>query len=245
MTEPTPEDVLVPEPVEPEDGQDQEWHIAEHVVQPFLSTTQYGPRDADDVARIAAADNYNTPGYCLQVCRTWAGIPSQHRTAAIAWQYAVNKQYNRNVPRGAFAFWTGGSSGYGHIAVGLGGGLIRSTDAGGAGIVATRTLDWFGDHWPSMHYAGWADNVNGYTVPGVKGDWFDMASEDELRAVVRQAIMGDEFLDAVAQRVQAAVWDRQMSVENLKKETVKKEVSKLVREVWEETRQLQPSAQKG
>jgi len=77
-------------------------------------------------------------------------------------------------------YWLGGSHGYGHIAVSVGGGRVRSTDAGGAGRVATVAVGWFEDHW-GLPYAGWADNVNDQVIPGVgaemtEDDWARMES---------------------------------------------------------------------
>ena len=142
---------------------------------------------ADQTARNAENAVTNKVGFCLQECRTWAGIPALWGTAALAANNATNMQRNRDIPRGAFAFWVGGSDGSGHIAVGLGAGLLRSTDAEAPGRVGTRTLDWFDQNWNTLTYVGWADNVNGVTVPGV-GDWFAMATEAELRAIVREEI---------------------------------------------------------
>lgn len=140
-------------------------------------------RDAEATARSAEAETTNVPGMCLQWSRQRADIPARWGTAAIAWANAERRHADRNAPRGAFVFWTGGSKGFGHIAVSLGGGNVRSTDAGGSGLVATRSIAWFAANWPSQTYAGWTDNVNGVTVPGViERDWFDMASLAELRA---------------------------------------------------------------
>ena len=63
-------------------------------------------------------------------------------------------------------YWTGGSSGYGHIAISLGNGKVRSSDAGGSGSVATVPLGSIARDW-HLDYAGWADSINGYTIPGV------------------------------------------------------------------------------
>lgn len=156
-------------------------------------------RNAEDTARAAEADDYNLPGYCLQQCRQWADIPARYGTASFAWFAVDRPQRDRNPPRGAFVFWTGGSKGYGHIAVSLGNGLVRSTDAGGTGRVATRTIAWFEVNWPSQNYVGWADNVNGVTVPGVidTRDGFDMADLADLRTVV------DARVDPLEQKVDA------------------------------------------
>jgi hypothetical protein len=147
---------------------------------------------AEQTARNAEAATTNKVGMCLQQCRTWANIPALHGTAAIAAAHAMNMHRDRDIPRGAFAYWTGGSSGAGHIAIGLGGGLLRSTDADGAGRVATRDLAWFDSNWPDLAYVGWADNVNGETVPGVgDDDMADAATQqklDDILTAAREAV---------------------------------------------------------
>jgi hypothetical protein len=123
--------------------------------------------NASRTAKNAEADNYNDVGYCLQQSRMWAGIPPRYPDAATAWRNvdAGAKVRNRRPPRGAAVYWTGGSRGYGHIAISLGKGRVRSTDAGGAGRVATRTIGWFDRHWPSLRYAGWSWDINEITIP--------------------------------------------------------------------------------
>lgn len=123
---------------------------------------------AERTAQNAIADRYNSPGYCLQQVRMWAGIPARYGDAATAW-YNTNDRHpgGRRPPRGSFVFWTGGSRGYGHIALSLGNGKIRSTDAGGSGRVATVDLAWVERNW-GQRYAGWSWDVNEVTVPHQK-----------------------------------------------------------------------------
>jgi len=193
---------------------------------------------AEETARNAEQTGVNKPGYCLQHCRIWAGVAAQHGTAAVAWAAALRKQYDRNPPRGAFVFWTGGSQGYGHIVISLGGGLVRSTDAGGTGRVATRTIAWFDSNWPSQNYAGWTDNVNGVTVPGVidTRDGFDMADLADLRKIVQEELAAAraEYADAA----QSAVWSRNMTVTNNDGLDVKRNAAQVIRETWEKATKI-------
>lgn len=174
---------LVPEPPSG-DSQDPDGNDLHPVGFARVTTLPLATRDAEQVARAAEESTaFEPPGFCLIWSRTRALIPARFGTAAIAWANASDRHPDRNPPRGAFCYWTGGSKGFGHIAVSLGGGLIRSTDANGPGTVATRPLAWFGTNWPSLTYVGWADNTNGVRVPGViERDWFDMATQAELRA---------------------------------------------------------------
>lgn len=71
---------------------------------------------------------------------------------------------DRNPPAGVPCGWTGGSRGDGHRAVSVGGGMIRSTDAGGSGRLATVPLSWIEQHW-GLHYDGWSETMNGVMIP--------------------------------------------------------------------------------
>jgi hypothetical protein len=129
--------------------------------------------NAETTARTSEADTHNDPGYCLQQTRTWAEIGSLYGDAATAWAHTKDRRPgDRNPPRGAAVYWTGGSSGYGHIATAVGGGNVRSTDANGKGKVGTVDLGWFERNW-GLKYAGWAWDINGVTIP------HDTGEEDE------------------------------------------------------------------
>jgi hypothetical protein len=149
---------------------------------------------AETTARNAEKDATNGVGMCLQQCRIWAGINAKYPDASTAWRNANNRHLGdrSGVPRGAAAYWTGGSKGYGHIAISLGNGQFRSTDANGAGRCATRTLAWFDANWPSLKYAGWADNINEVTIPGADGKKDDMPlnAEDlnKIRKIVSEEV---------------------------------------------------------
>lgn len=153
-------------------------------------------RNAEQTATTAENRSSNPPGYCLQWSRECADIAALYPDAATAWRYAIHRHKgDRKPPRGAMVYWLGGSSGYGHIAVSVGDGRIRSTDAGGAGHVATVDVGWPESHW-GLPYAGWADNVNDVIVPGVGDE-------------------GDEMNDQDWQRMEnliRSVWDDQMTV---------------------------------
>lgn len=116
-------------------------------------------------ARNAENDRTNLPGMCAQQCRQWADIPARYGDAITMWLNANDRHFgDRNPPRGSFVFWSGGSSGHGHIAMSLGKGKVRSTDAGGRGRVATVDLGWVERNWHQT-YKGWSWDVNEVTVP--------------------------------------------------------------------------------
>ncbi len=67
------------------------------------------------------------------------------------------------MPRGAPVYWTGGSQGFGHIAIGTGNGNCWSTDAAGAGVVAKVNIDELTVRF-NIAFQGWAEDVNGVRV---------------------------------------------------------------------------------
>ena len=150
-------------------------------------------RDAEATAQNAEASTTNSPGYCLQWSRERAAIAAAYPDAATAWRNTNDRHPgNRNPPRGAMAYWTGGSSGYGHIAVSLGGGRVRSTDAGGRGKVATVDLSWPEQAW-GLPYAGWAWDVNETTIPHTEGGDDMPLTDDDIEKIAKRVnqVLGD------------------------------------------------------
>src|SRR5262245_22704699 len=150
-------------------------------------------RDAESTATNAELATNNEPGMCLQWSRNRADIASMFPDAATAWKHALDRHKgDRDPPRGAMVYWLGGSHGYGHIAVAVGGGKVRSTDAGGRGKVATVSVSWPEQNW-GLPYAGWADNVNDVRIPGV-GAEMNADDWDRMESLIR------------------SVWDDKMTV---------------------------------
>jgi hypothetical protein len=154
--------------------------------------------NAEQFARDAENDTRNDPGMCLQQTRLWADIDSKYPDASTAWRNANHRHVgDRKPPRGTAVYWTGGSSGHGHIACSLGGGKIRTTDGDGNGVVATRDLGWVESHW-GLPYAGWADNINEVTIPAApKED--DMANYSDWPDKDKKALAND-VVDALLTR---------------------------------------------
>lgn len=107
----------------------------------------------------------SSPGMCLQVVRSWYGIPAGPADAAAAWAHALGK-HTGTPPPGAPVFWTGGSAGHGHIAIADSGGYIIGTDTPTRGRVGRVPLRWVADHW-GLRYVGWAEGWNGHRIPGL------------------------------------------------------------------------------
>lgn len=103
---------------------------------------------------------------CLMQVRKCFGVASKFPTAASAWRGAKVRHQNvrsSDVPRGGIPFWTGGSSGAGHIAIGLGDGLCETTDFVNRGGFGVARIDDITRVW-GLHFVGWAEDVNGVTV---------------------------------------------------------------------------------
>ena len=138
-----------------------------HVAARKRPPVNLAPSNAVETLRSAARSDSYEPGHCLEWSRERADIPAVYPDAATAWTHASGKRPgDRRPPAGAAVYWTGGSQGYGHIAISVGGGRVRSTDAPGQGRVATVPLRWVEREW-GLRYAGWSNSINGYTIPGV------------------------------------------------------------------------------
>lgn len=127
----------------------------------------------EQAAKLAEKSIKNTPGTCQLWTRTQFGAPSAgdrdrdgDADAVDGWKSEpeASRHSDRNPPRGVPVAWSGGSKGYGHRAISLGNGLIRSTDAGGRGYVATVPLEWVERNW-GMKYLGWSDTITGIPIP--------------------------------------------------------------------------------
>lgn len=130
-------------------------------------------RSRESAVRHALASHTNVPGTCQLWTRTQFDAPSagdQDRDgdadAVDGWKSepASKKHKDRNPPRGVPVAWGGGSHGFGHRAISLGNGRIRSTDAGGSGVVATVDFDFPEKQW-GLKYLGWSETIDGKAIP--------------------------------------------------------------------------------
>ncbi|MGO4343679.1 peptidase inhibitor family I36 protein [Phycicoccus sp. Soil748] len=74
----------------------------------------------------------------------WTQIPTSYRHGG-----------DRSVPAGGLAFFSGGSSGAGHVMISIGGGDFISTDINGTGTLTKTTIGAIESRW-GQHYLGWA-----------------------------------------------------------------------------------------
>lgn len=132
------------------------------------------PYDRAQAIARALASKTNVPNTCQLWTRTMFGAPSAGdydgdgaSDAEDGWKMEPAKfkhPGDRNPPAGVPVSYGGGSADNGHRAISLGGGMIRSTDAGGWGKVATVPLDWPERAW-GLTYLGWSDTCDGWLIP--------------------------------------------------------------------------------
>lgn len=127
------------------------------------------PNTTDQAIKVARQRSH--PGLfstntCLMQVRKCFGVDAKYPTAASAWLNAKIKHpttRSAEVPRGGIAFWTGGSSGAGHIAIGLGDGLCETTDFVNRGGFGVARIDDITRVW-GLTFRGWTEDVNGVQV---------------------------------------------------------------------------------
>lgn len=134
----------------------------------------------EQAAQSAEKSNTNVPGTCQLWTRNRFLAPSAgdrdgdgDADAVDGWKsepVSARHEGDKNPPRGVPVAWSGGSSGFGHRAVSLGGGKIRSTDmsdTGGRyqkGNVGTATIDQITNAM-NITYLGWTETITGQRIP--------------------------------------------------------------------------------
>lgn len=103
-------------------------------------------------------------GMCLRMVRECYGIGPVFADAAGAWRGATHKHGpDSPAPRGFPVFWTGGSSGHGHVAIATGDGRCWSTDILRPGMFDLVPISLIHTRW-GLTYVGWSQDLNGVTI---------------------------------------------------------------------------------
>lgn len=136
-------------------------------------------RTRAEAAHLAEAARTNKPGTCQAWTRALYGAPAAgdrdhdgDADAVDGWLSeppAHRRPGDKNPPRGVPVAWAGGSKGFGHRAIALGDGLIRSIDMRDgrykAGVVGTATIDQI-SRAMGLTYLGWSPTITGILIPG-------------------------------------------------------------------------------
>lgn len=122
-------------------------------------------------SQAVAAANSITVGYggmCLKFVRTCYGIGPKEPSAKAAWANAKRRHVTSStadIPVGAPIFLSHPKSRYGHVAIYLGGGNMRTTNSTTNRIHTDSVKKWIG--W-GYKLDGWTEDLNGVTIPGLK-----------------------------------------------------------------------------
>lgn len=105
-------------------------------------------------------------GMCLQRVRLAFGIGAKASDAIGAWNAAQHKHRESNpakIPAGYPVFWSGGSSGHGHIAISAGHGMCWSTDIRRGGYFDLVPIATIHAQW-GLTLLGYTTDLNGVTI---------------------------------------------------------------------------------
>lgn len=133
-------------------------------------------------AAVARARQYTryTHGMCLNFVSNvltggrmlqYYGVTSNVSYALQAYRAAKHVHTDRKPPAGVPVYFTAGANGYGHIAISVGGGRIRSTDwpystrRGTLAPVGECTIEELERKW-GRKYLGWSEDFYGIYLPG-------------------------------------------------------------------------------
>lgn len=109
-------------------------------------------------------------GQCLRYVQGAYGIAPRDPDAINAWRRAGMKHPQidpMKIPRGYPVFWSGGSSGHGHIAIAAGNGMCWSTDIKRVGFFDFVPIDLIRTQW-NLTLLGWTEDLEGAKVVAEK-----------------------------------------------------------------------------
>lgn len=119
-------------------------------------------RNAHEAAKVFKNKTSNRVGLCLYEVQEAYSSGHKFYDAKAQW-YGSQRRHpgDRTPPYGAPVVFRGGS--HWHIAIYVGNGKVRSTDAGGAGRMATVSIGWFKTYW-GYTYEGWIGDIAGRKI---------------------------------------------------------------------------------
>lgn len=143
----------------------------------------------------AAAPTQNWYEKCQTFVREALGFgEGTAPTAQAAWDDTISTggkvhKGDQNPPAGVPVYWSGGSSGDGHVALSAGSGYVYSTDIGGNGTVSLVPLMSIQQKW-GLTYEGWAETEagSGKLYGGKGGDVSQFGDDLPGGAAVNSAI---------------------------------------------------------
>lgn len=114
-----------------------------------------------EAAKAFKQKSHNQVGKCLWECQEIYPTNHWYPSAWSQWQNAKKRHNGKKAPVGAPMYYRGGQ--YGHVVLYVGDGMVRSTDAGGSGKMATVPIEWFQRAW-GYEYVGWSEDLGGKMI---------------------------------------------------------------------------------
>jgi hypothetical protein len=143
-------------------------------------------KNGKEAAKAFKQKTTNRVGKCLWECQEIYPTNHWYPSAIAQWENAKKKHRDKKAPIGAPMYYRGGK--HGHIVLYVGDGMVRSTDAGGSGKMATVPIEWFQRAW-GYEYLGWSEDLGGKMID------FD----DKIDVYVRKLKPGVDDSDSVKQ----------------------------------------------
>jgi len=129
----------------------------------------------------------NKVNMCLFECQEIYPTLHLYPSAWSQWNNAKKKHTSlKHIPIGAPIYLRGGN--FGHVVLYVGNGHVRSTDAGGRGVMATVPLEWFEKAWGYIP-VGWSEDLGGK----------DIDFDTEIKVYVKKLKPGVDDSDSVKQ----------------------------------------------
>lgn len=134
---------------------------------------------------------------CLDYDRR-AGINNANE----GWYRTTMKRYTSNPPAGAPVFWSGGT--YGHVALSLGNGYVRSTDWPSKGYVGNVLITRLSSAW-GKRYRGWGADYAGHPIAGL--GVYPAAMSVDKTTVIYASRLRPGARNADVARFEKALWN--------------------------------------
>lgn len=101
-------------------------------------------------------------GECLWRVHDCYGVGNKYPDAATAFSH-TKFRHSTPAPEGVPVWWTGGSHGFGHVAISVGGGICWTTDFKRPGYFDLAPISEITRAW-GLTYQGWTEDINDVRV---------------------------------------------------------------------------------
>lgn len=132
------------------------------------------PHTPHEALELASGITTGYGGRCLEFVRTCYGIGPRYDWAITAWNAAATQHSTtttQGIPVGAPVFFAPHITRFGHVAIYVGEGLMRTTNSVTRRIHTDPVVRWEG--W-GYRFLGWTEDLNDVVIPGLAKDagWY-------------------------------------------------------------------------